>query len=158
MAVALSLVLGLIPLWTMPNGGQISLDMVPLLVLARLRGAGLGVLAGACFGLLHLVQEPIMMHPVQVLLDYPVAFGCLGLAGLFPRTSLGDSLGTATAVAARFGCHVLSGVLFLHLFLPAAQLPASRLAFSLTYNAAYLLPSAAAALILVPLLLRRLPR
>lgn len=155
-AVALSLVLGLVPLWTMPNGGQISLDMVPILLLARLRGVRVGVLAGVAFGLLHMIQEPVLLHPGQVLLDYPLPYGALGLAGLFPKGAVGDVLGTVTALAARYALHVLSGVLFLHLFLPAAEMPVSPLVYSLLYNAAYLVPSGAAALLLVPLLRRRL--
>lgn len=138
----------------MPNGGQVSLDMVPLLLLARLRGAAVGLLAGVAFGLLHLVQEPVMLHPVQVLLDYPLAFGALGLAGLPARGPAGDLLGVLLGVTARFAFHVASGVLFAHLFLPPDTV--SPLQVSLAYNATYLVPSAAVALFLVPLLRRRL--
>lgn len=138
----------------MPNGGQISLDMVPILLLARLRGAAVGVLAGVAFGLLHMLQEPVLLHPGQVLLDYPLAFGALGLAGLPRKGPAGDVLGILLGVAARFTCHVASGVIFAHLFLPPDTV--SPLQVSLAYNATYLVPSAAAALFLVPLLRRRL--
>lgn len=139
----------------MPNGGQISLDMVPLLLLARLRGARVGVLAGVAFGVLHMVQEPYLLHPLQVLLDYPLAFGALGLAGLFPKGVGGDVLGVLTGVLVRFGFHVTSGVVFAHLFLPAGT-EMTPLRFSLAYNAAYLVPAGVLALFLVPLLRRRL--
>ena len=153
-AVALSLVLGFLSFVPFPQGGQVSLDMVPLILLARLRGLGTGVLAGVSYGLLHALQEPIVVHPVQGLLDYPVAFGLLGLAGALPAGPRWDLPGVALAVAARLGTHVLSGVLFLHLFLPVEQLPARPVVYSLLYNAGYLVPAGLLAGLFVPLLAR----
>lgn len=167
--VALSFVLGFFSLVPFPAGGQVSLDMVPILLLARLRGLRSGMLAGVVYGLLHIVQEPILFHPVQVLLDYPIAFGLLGLAGLFPTHATTASLAHSKqslasrcrdlaaivlGVTARYAAHCLSGVIFIGLFLPSDKLPASPLAWSLTYNATFLLPSALICLLLVPILVQ----
>lgn len=132
--------------------------MVPLLLLARLRGVGPGILAGVCYGCLHALQEPILVHPVQGLLDFPIAFGVLGLAGLLPPGARWDLPGIGLAVTARFAAHVLSGVLFLHLFLPAVELPARPLVYSLGYNATYLVPAGLLSAVLVPVLARALRR
>ncbi len=152
--VALSVVLGFWSFSPVPQGGQVSLDLVPLLLLARLRGLAPGMLAGATYGVLHALQEPILVHPIQALLDYPVAFGLLGLAGGLPPGPRWDIPGVLLGVAGRLTAHVLSGILFLHLFLPLDRLPGNPLAYALGYNATFLLPAALLASLLVPLLAR----
>src|SRR5712692_9262163 len=83
-AIALSGALSLITIFTLPQGGSITLaSMVPVLLFALRRGPKLGVIAGAILGLVVLVEMPFVVHPAQLLLDYPLAFGALGLAGLF---------------------------------------------------------------------------
>src|SRR5919112_4400593 len=109
LAVALAFVLGLIKVWKMPFGGSISLEMVPLILLALRQGPWVGIVAGAAYGLLDLAIEPFIVHPVQVILDYPLAFGVLGLAGFFPPTARGAILGTIVAVPGPFLCHFVSG-------------------------------------------------
>jgi thiamine transporter len=153
LAVALAFVLGLIKVFQMPFGGSISLDMVPLILLALRQGPWVGFVAGAAYGLLDLAIEPVALHPVQVLFDYPLAFGVLGLAGLFAPTVRGAVLGTVVAVLARFLCHFVSGVVFFATYAPEGWNP---YLYSAAYNAAYLVPSLAVALVAVVVLLRAL--
>jgi thiamine transporter len=85
MAVALAAALSLMKVYTMPQGGSVSLEMLPLLYIAVRRGVGVGLAAGAVFGFLQfLLPGFYAVHPAQVALDYVVAFGALGLAGLVP--------------------------------------------------------------------------
>src|SRR3712207_157304 len=112
LAVALAFVLGLIKVFQMPFGGSISLEMVPLILLALRQGPLVGIVAGTAYGVLDLAIEPFVVHPVQVVFDYPLAFGVLGLAGFFPPTVRGAIFGTVVAVLARFLCHFVSGVAF----------------------------------------------
>jgi thiamine transporter len=153
LAIALAFVLGLIRVFKMPYGGSISLEMVPLILLALRHGPFVGIVAGAAYGLLDLALEPFVVHPVQVVFDYPLAFGVLGLAGFFPPTVRGAILGTVVAVAARFLCHFVSGVVFFASYAPEGWNP---LLYSAAYNAAYLIPSLAIALVAVVVLLRAL--
>jgi thiamine transporter len=154
LAVALAFVLGLIKVFEMPFGGAISLEMVPLILLALRQGPWVGVAAGAAYGLLDLATPPVFaVHPVQVLFDYPLAFGVLGLAGLFQPTVRGAILGTIVAVLARFLCHFVSGVVFFASYAPKGWNP---YLYSAAYNAAYLVPSLIIALIAVIALLRAL--
>ena len=153
LAVALAFVLGLIKVWKMPFGGSISLEMVPLILLALRQGPWVGIVAGAAYGLLDLAIEPFALHPVQVIFDYPLAFGVLGLAGLFQPTVRGAILGTVVAVSARFLCHFVSGVVFFSSYAPEGWNPSL---YSAAYNAAYLVPSLIVALIAVTVLLRAL--
>ena len=50
-----------------------------------------------------------VINPVQGLLDYPLAFAALGLAGLFKRYPL---VGVGVAIAGRFTTSFLSGIFF----------------------------------------------
>ena len=153
LAVALAFVLGLIKVFQMPFGGSISLEMVPLILLALRQGPFVGIVAGAAYGLLDLAIEPFALHPVQVLFDYPLAFGVLGLAGFFAPTVRGAILGTVVAVLARFLCHFVSGVVFFASYAPEGWNP---YAYSAVYNLAYLVPSLIIALVVVGVLLRAL--
>ena len=153
LAVALAFVLGLIKVLQMPFGGSISLDMVPLILLALRQGPWVGIVAGAAYGLLDLAIEPIALHPVQVLFDYPLAFGVLGLAGFFAPTTRGAILGTIVAVLARFLCHFVSGIVFFASYAPEGW---NTIVYSAAYNLAYLIPSLAVALAAVVVLLRAL--
>jgi thiamine transporter len=153
LAIALAFVLGLIVLFRMPLGGSISLEMVPLILLALRQGWKVGMLAGAAYGLLNLAINPVILHPIQVLFDYPLPFAALGLAGFFSPTVRGAVVGTVVAVLARFVFHFVSGIVFFASYAPEGWDP---LVYSGAYNAAYLLPSLIVALIAVPLLLRPL--
>lgn len=153
LAIALAFVLGLIRVFQMPFGGSISLEMMPLILLALRQGAPVGIIAGAIYGLLNLAVEPFIVHPVQVIFDYPLAFGALGLAGLFPPTVRGAVLGAVLAVLARFACHFVSGVVFFASYAPEGWNPTF---YSAAYNAAYLIPSLIVALLVVVPLLRAL--
>ncbi len=153
LAVALAFVLGLIKVFQMPFGGSISLDMVPLILLALRQGPFVGIVAGAAYGLLDLAIEPFIVHPVQVLFDYPLAFGVLGLAGFFAPTVRGAILGTVVAVAVRFLCHFVSGIVFFASYAPTGWNP---YLYSAAYNLAYLIPSLAVAVVAIVVLLRAL--
>ena len=153
LAIALAFVLGLIKVFQMPFGGSISLEMIPLILLALRQGTPVGIIAGTAYGLLDLAVEPFIVHPVQVIFDYPLAFGVLGLAGLFPPTVRGAIVGAIVAVLARFVCHFVSGVVFFASYAPDGWNP---LIYSAAYNAAYLVPSLIVVLLIVIPLLRAL--
>ena len=83
-SIALSFVLSFIRLFRMPQGGSVTPgSMLPLLLFAAAYGAGPGMLAGLCYGLLQYLQGGWFLNVFQLLLDYPIAFAMLGLAGLY---------------------------------------------------------------------------
>ncbi len=152
-AIGLSAALGLLKIYTMPQGGSVSLEMLPLLFLAARRGAGPAVIAGALYGFVQLLLPgAYMYHPAQVALDYPLAYAAVGLAGLvrvtsIPRLAAAAGLGSA----ARLVFHFLSGVIFFATY--ARDLGWNPWLYSLVYNVTYLVPEAAlSALVLWPLL------
>ncbi|QIN81602.1 energy-coupled thiamine transporter ThiT [Rubrobacter tropicus] len=154
LAVALAFVLSFVKVFEMPLGGSISLEMFPLMLLALRQGPVVGITAGAVYGLMDIITPPVFVfHPVQVLLDYPLAFGALGLAGFFRPTVRGAIVGATAAVLARFACHFLSGVVFFASYAPEGWNP---YLYSAAYNAAYLVPSLVIAAVVVVVLLRAL--
>lgn len=98
--IACTLVLEQLRIFHMPQGGSVTLGgMVPLLLLAYREGPAVGMLGGGIYGLLNLLQDPFVVHPVQVLFDYPLPYMCMGLAAALPRHRV---LSTALAFAATF--------------------------------------------------------
>lgn len=149
LAGVLHYVSGFLPL-AMPEGGRVTLaGMVPVLFVAVRRGPRVGILAGIALGLVVLVEEPFIYHPVQVLLDYPLAFGALGLAGFFRKAPV---LGVVIGIAGRFLCHFVSGVVFFATYAPAGMNPAL---YSAIYNAWYLVPELIISCVLMYILQRR---
>lgn len=174
MAAALATVLGFFRLYRLPWGGSVSLKMLPLLYLALLRGPRAGAVTGLMTGLVTLVLDPVILHPIQVLLDYPLPYASIGLAGFFRSTPL---WGSVVAVLGRGVCHVLSGVVFFAAYAPpdlnrqvyaflskwlGLTLPMllregmTPWVYSVLYNGSYLVPELLLALLIIPLLLKRL--
>lgn len=83
-AIGLAAVLSMIKVYHLPAGGSITAgSMIPILLLALRRGYKLGVVAAALYGVVQIIEGAYIVHPVQLFLDYPLAFGALGLAGFF---------------------------------------------------------------------------
>ncbi len=131
--IALAGALHLVRPFQMPFGGSITLgSMVPILLFSLRRGTLPGILAGTMFGFIVLVQEPFIFHPFQVFLDYPLAFGVLGLAGIFKSNPIA---GVAVGISGRFVAHYLSGIIFFAEFAPEGINP---YLYSALYNGSYL--------------------
>ena len=65
-------------------GGSVTLVMVPLILFAVRYGAPWGILAGVAFGTLkYFFAEGFAVSWVSIIFDYSVAYGVVGLAGLF---------------------------------------------------------------------------
>jgi thiamine transporter len=144
----------------MPLGGSISLEMLPIFVYALRWGAGPGVLVGALYGLTNMLPQPFVVSLPQVLLDYPVPFAMLGLAGLMNRNRWTAMAGAAVGTALRFAAHFLAGILFWSSY--AEGTGYSPVMYSVVYNATYLVPELVISLIVLwvfyagaPTLLRR---
>ncbi|MCL2437581.1 MAG: energy-coupled thiamine transporter ThiT [Coriobacteriia bacterium] len=167
LAVALSIALNavftlLVPIG-MPFGGSLSLNMLPIILLALMRGPFVGVITGVLVGFSDLMFDPFVISIPQMLLDYPVAYGLVGLAGLFALRpervqQLGEGhsptiaklmtyavLGVLVGSLARLGSHVLSGVIFFGQYAPEAQ---NIWLYSLVYNLTFMGPNMILAAIL----------
>ena len=95
----------------------------------------LAMLTGAAYGVLQLLIEPYIYFPLQVLVDYPLAFGALGLSGCFSKSKHGLVKGYLFGVLARYVFAVISGWLF---FGEYAWDGWAALPYSLVYNGCYI--------------------
>ncbi len=136
--IGIAFILNNITLYRMPQGGSITpFSMLVLGLVGYFFGVKSGILAGFSFGLLDMLINPYVINPIQALLDYPLAFGMLGLCGLFASSEnyLGLSKGYVLAVLGRFLCSVASGVIFFGEFAPEGFSP---LLWALVYNGTFM--------------------
>lgn len=152
LSIALAVVLSYFKLFSMPQGGSVSLTLLPLLVFSFRSGWRYGIFVGAVTGLLRLMLGGYVVHPLQALLDYPVASGLVGLAGFFPGEKW---LGVLCACFANFAAAVLSGVVFFASYAPAGT---NAWLYSILYNGSSLLPETAILMALVYMIMPRLEK
>ena len=152
-AIALAAVLGQLRLFVMPQGGSVSLELLPIIFVAVRRGVVPGLTAGLLYGLVQLLLPgAFVYHPIQAALDYPLAFAALALAGLVVVHGWrGLALAVALAVAARLVFHALSGLIFFAEYAPAWESP---WLYAITYNLLYLVPEGVLTVLLLWPLLR----
>lgn len=138
-SVALAAILHFVALFHMPQGGTVNLEMLPIILVALRRGFWPGIVAGLVYSPVLYLVEPFYVHPAQLILDYPLAFGLLGLAGLFRSTNIWSmSAGVLAGCFGRFMSHFFSGAIFFASYAPKGQSP---WLYSLVYNGSYMLPS-----------------
>ena len=136
LGIALALVTSYIKLWEMPMGGSVTLlSMLFICLIGYWYGLKYGLIAGIAFGLLQFVIDPYMISVPQVILDYPLAFGALGLSGLFCDKRFGLQIGYVIGVIGRFVCSTLSGVIFFADYAPEGINP---WVYSIAYQGSYL--------------------
>lgn len=102
--VAIAEVLGYLKLWHMPEGGSISLMMLPIVIFALRWGLAHGLLAGLALGILDfMLGGGFAIGWQSIIGDYLVAITALGLAGLGHRKGLpGIILGSVLGCLGRF--------------------------------------------------------
>ena len=141
MAVALAMVTSMLKIYSFPFGGSVTLfSMLFICFVGYLYGPATGMLTGAAYGVLQLLIEPYIYFPLQVRVDYPLAFGALGLSGCFSKSKHGLVKGYLCGVLARYVFAVISGWLF---FGEYAWDGWAALPYSLVYNGCYIFAEAA---------------
>ena len=111
--VAIAEVLGYLKIWHMPEGGSVSLMMLPIIVYALRWGLGSGLLAGLVLGILDfMLGGGIAIGWQSILGDYMVAITALGLAGIGHKKGLpGVIVGSVIGCLGRFVTIWVTGVL-----------------------------------------------
>ena len=89
-----------------------------------------------------------MLSIPQVLFDYPLAFGALGLSGFFSNRKFGLQIGYIVGVLGRFVFSTLSGVIFFAAYAPEGMNP---WVYSTQYQGSYLGTEAIVTLIIISL-------
>ncbi len=143
-AIALAAACSMIKLFEMPMGGSVTLlSMLFIVLIAYWYGPYVGIMTAVAYGLVQFVTEPIFYTIPQMLLDYPLAFGALGLAGFFHKRKWGLQIGYVVGVLGRFFFSTLSGIVFFAAYAPEGMSP---VLYSIGYQASYLLPEMAVTL------------
>lgn len=164
-----------LPFW--PNGGSIGIAMIPIIILSYRRGLLPGLLGGLLVGMLDMMDGPdaspmadtIFKIFGSVSLDYILAWTVVGFAGLFKglidnnngkKKLLFASLGALTAGILRFTSVFLAGVLMWPNYDLAdpMQINLTKVIFSLTYNASYMIPTIILNIIVLIILIVKMPK
>jgi len=145
--LALTFLLEQIRLYHFPQGGSVTLGAkIPIILLAFRYGAPVGMFAGFVFGLIQIILDPFILHPIQVLFDYPLPWMAAGLAAIFPQKFITS---TILVFVGRFICHFISGVVFFASYAPEGTSP---IIYSLTVNASLIVPECLICCLLIKIL------
>lgn len=146
-ALALAMVTSMIKVFRFPFGGSVTLfSMLFICLIGYFYGPGTGILTAVAYGVLQFILGPYIYTPIQVIVDYPLAFGALGLAGLFWKSKNGLLKGYIIGVVGRWIFSVISGWVF---FGEYAWDGWAALPYSLCYNGAYIFAEAIITIILI---------
>ncbi len=151
-----------------PQGGSISIAMVPVVLMAFRWGLKGGLLTGFLLGSIQLVNGfATILYFLQIIFDYSLAFALVGFAGLFAKPvqnalisqNKGKLLaysiaGTVVGGLLRYFIHFISGITFFAQWAPPGQ---PIWLYSLTYNGGYMIPSIIITAVIVYLLLLTAP-
>ncbi len=146
-AIALATILSGIKIIHLPTGGSATLLSMLVICLPGLWfGPAAGILTAVAYGILQLIVNPYVLYPMQLVVDYILAFGALGLSGFFRNHKYGLYLGYVTGVIGRYVFAVLSGWLFFGYYAWDGWSP---LPYSLVYNAIYIFTEAGITLVVL---------
>lgn len=149
-AIALAMATSMIKPFELPMGGSITLlSMLFIVLVGYWYGPKAGLTAAVAYGLLQFAVEPLFYTLPQVIVDYPLAFGALGLSGFFYKKKHGLIIGYIVGVLGRYFFAFWSGMIFFGAY--AADYNMSAPIYSLVYNGSYLLSEAGITLVILAL-------
>ncbi len=154
-SLALDYIAGLTTGSIYPNGGSISIAMVPIMVISFRRGILAGLTTGLIVGIIQVMWNGHVLQFFQFILDYPVPYTVVGLASLFSYfnkrkiTSTTLILGAIFAGFMRYLSHYLAGVIFwgeyaleeFNLFGEVQLTGFNIYTWSVFYNGLYMIPT-----------------
>ncbi|PFO04259.1 energy-coupled thiamine transporter ThiT [Bacillus sp. AFS076308] len=169
LAYLLDFVAGIVSLRIWPQGGSISIAMVPIFLIAYRWGIKGGLLTGFLLGFLQFILGFSQVYTiVQGIIDYFIAFTVVGSAGIFAsaiKKAINEQnngkwmayviSGAFLGSALRYICHVISGIAFFGEYAPKGQPVAI---YSLLYNGTYMLPNFIISAIISIVLISALPK
>lgn len=140
----------------MPQGGSVfGIAMLPIMFIGMIFGVRYGIIGGMLYGLVSLLLDGILYHWASLFTDYLIAFGFLGLTGLF-KDGLKSNKTFVIAILCvgflRYLSHSIGGVVLFSEFAPEGVNPWFY-SFVL-YNLPYMASSIALCLV-IGLLLRK---
>lgn len=150
--LAIATVLAELPISGLPFGGSVTVfSQVPIIIIAFRHGTPWGLFTGLTMGAIQILfglknfsyVSGIGAYLIIIFSDYLVAFGVLGLGGIFKNKIKNHTsalvMGSIVVSCLRFLCHFTSGVTVWKGYAPSQQVGAV-IKYSLGYNASYMIP------------------
>lgn len=160
--VALAQLLGYLKFYELPQGGSVTLALVPIFVFCARWGFGPGMIASFAFSLLQLFLDGAYAWSwVSIVLDYILGFTVLGFAGLFHKQKYGYFTGAVVGSLLRFVCSYVAGATVWGEYMPEEFFGMTMTTpwfYSALYNGFYCVINLALALAVGALLLRPMGR
>ncbi len=147
--LALSTILAELAVIKFPFGGSVTIfSQVPMVVISYRYGVKWGIFSGLTMGVIQTLfgmgnfayVSGIGAYLILLFADYIIAFGALGLGGMFEKVknqAVALALGGAVVSVIRFLCHFISGVTIWGDYTNGAK---EVWLYSLEYNGGYMLP------------------
>lgn len=150
-ALALAYVTSYMKLFKLPFGGSVTLfSMLFIALIGYWYGTKVGVLTGLVYGIFQFLQEPYVLSLFQVCCDYILAFGAMGLSGLFSKSKKHGLLKAyLIAIFARGAFHALGGYLYWMDYMPDNFPKSLSALYPIIYNYSYILLEGVLTVILI---------
>jgi thiamine transporter len=149
-------------IWT--AGGSLSIAMVPIFMMSfRWNWKG-GILTGLLVGTIQLLManSSYFVNPVQVILDYTLAYGLVGISGIYAKKVMNSenstyyiTIGIIIGGLLRTISHIISGWAYFGLYAPEGF---NAMGWSIIYNSSYMLPSLILCLVVVLHIRKKAPQ
>ena len=126
----------------MPWGGSVTLcSMLFVTLIGYWYGPKVGLICGLAYGTLQFLQDggSYVLSPLQVCLDYFVAFMALGVSGFFSKKKNGLIIGYIVAILARGLFHSIGGYIYWMEYMPDNFPQSLAFIYPIAYNYAYIL-------------------
>ncbi len=150
-AIALAYATSYIKFIDMPWGGSVTLmSMLFIVLIGYWYGLKIGLICGLSYGILQFLQgSSYILTPLQVCLDYLVAFAALGLSGLFSKKKNGLLIGYIVAIFARGAFHAIGGYLYWMEYMPDNFPKSLTAVYPILYNYSYILLEGAITIVIL---------
>ncbi len=140
-----------------PQGGSISISMIPIVVLTLRRGFKVGLITGLIFGIFQFIL-PLSVYyltPVQYAFDYVIPYVALSAVGIVREMNVKNlTIGIVLVGVLKYASHVIAGIAFWGEYAPENF---NAVTWSLYYNATYSVPSIIITALVLVLMVRRYP-
>ena len=147
---AVGLVLDQLSFKVWAQGGSVSLVMVPIVLMAFRWGLGAGLTTGLLIGVMQTMFGAYIVHWLQGVLDYGMAFTVVGLAAIVRKPVIDAAIkmekvkmaiyiviGTVIAGFLRYVAHTSAGAVFFSEYAGDQN----AWIYSIIYNGTYMLPA-----------------
>ena len=160
--IAAAQILGYIKIFELPNGGSVTLSMLPLFLYCARWGFGYGALASFVFSLLQLLLDGAYAWGWQSILgDYIIGYTVICAAGLFHGRKGGFFAGIVAGSVARFAVAYVVGVVVWGEYMPEnffGMTMTTPWFYSALYNGSYIFASMLLCLVVAGILWRPLEK